>query len=98
MTGERVRAERAEAIGILQRVYPVETFDAEALAYTSRLADGPTLALAAMKEGLNAAEHGLDAVLALEHRAQPALFAGDDCLAGLRAFLDKTPSTFRGVR
>lgn len=96
MTGERVRADRAEAIGLLQRVFPVATFAADALAYATRLAEGPTLALAAMKEGLRASDRGLDAVLAIEQRVQPALFAGDDCLAGLHAFLRKVPPAFHG--
>jgi 2-(1,2-epoxy-1,2-dihydrophenyl)acetyl-CoA isomerase len=98
MTGDRVRADRAEAIGILQHVYPVETFAADALAYTTRLAQGPSRALAAMKEGLRAAtDDALEAVLTLERDAQSALFAGDDCLAGLHAFLQKTTADFGGV-
>jgi 2-(1,2-epoxy-1,2-dihydrophenyl)acetyl-CoA isomerase len=98
MTGERLRADRAEAIGLLQRTYPIDSFASDALAYTTRLAEGPTRALAAMKEALVAATtSGLDEALAIERRAQPALFAGDDCLAGLHAFLRKGVPTFRGV-
>ncbi len=98
MTGDRLRADRAEAIGVLQHVYPVATFTADALEYTSRLAHGPTRALAAMKEALRAAtDDAFEAVLALERAAQPSLFAGDDCLAGLHAFLQKTTPTFGGV-
>jgi enoyl-CoA hydratase/carnithine racemase len=98
MTGERVPAERAEAIGILQRVYPSETFAEDALAYTTRLGDGPTRALAAMKQGLRlATDEALEQVLALEREAQPALFSGDDCLAGLVAFLEKRAPSFGGT-
>jgi 2-(1,2-epoxy-1,2-dihydrophenyl)acetyl-CoA isomerase len=98
MTGERLRADRAEAIGLLQRTYPIDSFASDALAYTTRLAEGPTRALAAMKEALVAATtNGLEEALAIERRAQPALFAGDDCLAGLHAFLRKGVPTFRGV-
>jgi 2-(1,2-epoxy-1,2-dihydrophenyl)acetyl-CoA isomerase len=98
MTGERVRAERAEALGILQRVFPSDSFASDALAYATRLAHGPTRALAAMKEGLRAAcGDTLEAVLAWERDAQPTLFAGDDCLAGLHAFLEKRAPTFGGA-
>jgi 2-(1,2-epoxy-1,2-dihydrophenyl)acetyl-CoA isomerase len=98
MTGDRLRADRAEAIGILQRIYPVATFAADALAYTTRLAEGPTRALAVMKEGLRVATaDALEAVLAIERDAQPSLFAGDDCLAGLHAFLQKRPPAFGGA-
>jgi 2-(1,2-epoxy-1,2-dihydrophenyl)acetyl-CoA isomerase len=97
MTGERIPAERAEVIGILQRVYPSETFTDDALAYTTALAEGPTRALAAMKEGLRlATDDALEQVLALEREAQPVLFRGDDCLAGLVAFLEKRAPSFGG--
>jgi 2-(1,2-epoxy-1,2-dihydrophenyl)acetyl-CoA isomerase len=97
MTARRLRAEEAERIGILQRVFPVETFAADALGYTVGLAAGPTRALSTIKEGIRLATDGaFDAVLALERDAQPELFAGDDCLAGLRAFLAKEQPIFQG--
>ena len=69
MTGDRLRAERAEAIGVLQRVYPSETFVADALAYTTRLAEGPRVRLAVIKAALQATTEGaLEAVLTLEQR------------------------------
>ena len=98
MTGERLGAERAEQLGLLQRVFPSSTFATDARAYTERLASGPTRAIVAIKQGIAAATAGgLDEVLAIERTAQPALFAGDDCLAGLHAFLRKEPPTFGGV-
>jgi 2-(1,2-epoxy-1,2-dihydrophenyl)acetyl-CoA isomerase len=98
MTGERLSAQRAEAIGILQRVFPSDTFAGDALRYAKRLADGPPRALAAMKEGLRfATDESLEQVLALERDAQPALFAGDDCLEGLLAFLEKRVPIFGGM-
>jgi 2-(1,2-epoxy-1,2-dihydrophenyl)acetyl-CoA isomerase len=98
MTARRLDAEQAERIGLHQRVFPSETFAADALAYATGLAAGPTRALAAIKEGIRIATDGaLDAVLAHELAAQPELFAGDDCLAGLRAFLAKEQPTFHGT-
>jgi 2-(1,2-epoxy-1,2-dihydrophenyl)acetyl-CoA isomerase len=98
MTGERLDAERAEAIGILQRLFPSDTFEADALAYTSELARGPTRSLAAIKDGIRiSTAGGLEAVFAHERDAQPALFSGDDCLAGLRSFLQKQSPNFTGI-
>lgn len=98
MTARRLDAEQAERIGLLQRVFPSETFGTDALDYTAALAAGPTRALAAIKDGIRIATDGaLDAVLSLEREVQPALFAGDDCLAGLRAFLAKEQPSFTGT-
>jgi 2-(1,2-epoxy-1,2-dihydrophenyl)acetyl-CoA isomerase len=98
MTGRTLDAERAEAIGLLQRVFPSETFAADALEYATALAAGPPRALSAIKEGIRIATDGaLDAVLALEREVQPALFSGDDCLVGLRAFLAKEQPSFGGA-
>jgi 2-(1,2-epoxy-1,2-dihydrophenyl)acetyl-CoA isomerase len=97
MTARRLDAEQAERIGLLQRVLPSASFAADALDYTTVLAAGPTRALAAIKEGIRIATDGaLDAVLAFERDAQPALFAGGDCLAGLHAFLAKEQPSFQG--
>jgi 2-(1,2-epoxy-1,2-dihydrophenyl)acetyl-CoA isomerase len=98
MTARRLDAEQAERIGLLQRVFPSDTFAVDALDYARALAAGPTRALAAIKEGIRIATDGaLDAVLAFEREAQPALFEGDDCLAGLHAFLAKEQPAFRGT-
>jgi 2-(1,2-epoxy-1,2-dihydrophenyl)acetyl-CoA isomerase len=97
MTARRLDAEQAERMGLLQRVFPSPTFATDALDYAAALAAGPTRALSTIKEGIGiATAQALDAVLALEREAQPALFAGDDCLAGLRAFLAKERPTFQG--
>ncbi|HEY3669650.1 MAG TPA: enoyl-CoA hydratase-related protein [Acidimicrobiia bacterium] len=99
MTGTRVDAVTAYSLGILQRVFPTATFRADALDYATRLADGPPRALAAIKEGLRIAENdAIERVFAHERMVQPALFSEADCLAGLRAFLEKRPPEFRGSR
>jgi len=95
MTGERIDAERAAALGLLDRVYPAETFARDALAYARRLAEGPPGALARIKAGIAlAAAGGLEDVLAFERETQPELFAGADCLEGMTAFLGRRPPEF----
>ena len=99
MTGARVDAPRALSLGLLEHVYPDAEFEREALAYATRLAAGPTRALARIKAGLELASAGtLESVLAFEREVQPALFAEDDCLEGLRAFLEKRKPAFAKVK
>ncbi len=97
MTGARIDAARALSLGLLEHVFPEAAFEREALAYAIRLAAGPARALARIKAGLELAAGGtLEAVLAFEREVQPELFAEDDCLEGLRAFLEKRPPRFSG--
>jgi 2-(1,2-epoxy-1,2-dihydrophenyl)acetyl-CoA isomerase len=97
LTGARVDAARSLSLGLLEHVFPEDSFEREALAYATRLAAGPARALARIKAGLELAAGGtLEAVLAFEREVQPALFADDDCLEGLRAFLEKRPPRFSG--
>lgn len=52
MRGTTVRGAEAERIGLVQRCVPDEQLDEAAMALARELADGPPLALAAIKEGL----------------------------------------------
>jgi 2-(1,2-epoxy-1,2-dihydrophenyl)acetyl-CoA isomerase len=95
MTGERVDAARMLELGILNRVFPVESFADDALAYAGRLAAGSPDALAQIKAGIEIATNGsLEAVLAFERAVQPELFAGDNCREGMAAFLERRPPEF----
>jgi len=98
MMGSRVDATRALSLGLLEHVYPEESFERDALAYATRLASGPAGALAQIKAGLELASRGtFEELLAFEREVQPALFAQDDCLEGLCAFLQKRPPRFSGA-
>jgi 2-(1,2-epoxy-1,2-dihydrophenyl)acetyl-CoA isomerase len=55
---ERITAEEAERLGIVNAVFPAGDLYAEALARARRLADGPSVAYRYMKENLNRAVHG----------------------------------------
>lgn len=55
---DRLSAEAAHDLGIVNEVFPTETFDTEVAARAARLANGPRVAYRYMKENLNRAVHG----------------------------------------
>ena len=97
LTGRRVRAGEALAMGLVTRVHPAATLRAEAMAFAQELA---TKAPIAVRYILDAVRVGLEVPLAeaLEHEA--ALFglvaATEDMREGTRAFLEKRQAQFTG--
>lgn len=95
MTGDRVRAEEALRLGLLNQVYPLESFWEDTLNFARTLATGPAETLARIKEGVYlGASASLEQALAYEYRAQKAAFLSDDAREGMRAFLDKRAPEF----
>ncbi|MDP6689255.1 MAG: enoyl-CoA hydratase [Alphaproteobacteria bacterium] len=95
MTGERIRADEAHRLGLLNQLYPMESFRDDVQAFARRLAAGPPQALAAIKRGVHAAANAsLSQVLDFEHRNQVELILSDDAREGMRAFLEKRPPKF----
>ncbi|MDT0321816.1 enoyl-CoA hydratase/isomerase family protein [Streptomyces millisiae] len=93
----RVDAAEAERLGIAQRVVPDAELPAAAREVAARLAAGPTVAYAALKEALAfAAEHSLAATLDLESRLQTTAGSSADHRAAVAAFLAKERPTFDG--
>lgn len=67
--GDFVDAERAERIGLFNRIVPADTLRAEAFAYAKKLADGPAFAHAMTKRMIEYEGH-LDFTTAIEAEAQ----------------------------
>ncbi len=95
---ERLSAEEAERLGIVNRVVDDERLEEETLALATRLVAGPHVALAYMKENLNRAENGdeLGECMDLEatHHLRTALT--EDHREAAVAFAEKRQPTFRG--
>jgi len=97
LTGRRVPAAEALALGLVTRVHPAATLRAEALAFARELASKAPIAV---RYALDAVRAGLEVPLAeaLEHEA--ALFglaaATEDMREGTRAFLEKRAAAFTG--
>jgi 2-(1,2-epoxy-1,2-dihydrophenyl)acetyl-CoA isomerase len=97
MLAEPVEAGPALGMGLLTSVVADEELPAAAAAFAARLAAGPTLAYAAIKESLlYAAAHGLHDSLAKEAELQEALGRTHDHLAATRAFLGKQTPVYEG--
>jgi enoyl-CoA hydratase len=97
LTGEFVDAQRALAVGLVNRIVPPgELLEACRELATKMLAAGPLAvraAMAAVDEGLDGT---LDEGLAVESAAFGRLFDTADAAEGLSAFLEKRKAVFEG--
>jgi 2-(1,2-epoxy-1,2-dihydrophenyl)acetyl-CoA isomerase len=94
---ERLSAEDAEQLGIVNAIFPLADFEREVMARARRLAAGPSIAYRYMKENLNRAMTGeLGDCMDLEvtHHVHTALT--EDHREASRAFVDKREPRFRG--
>lgn len=97
-TAELLSAEDALRLGIVNRVFPAEQFEAEARKMAESLAAMPPLALRDVKRTILADERrALEAKLDEEIRLQIHCFESEDCLEGLNAFFEKRKPNFRGL-
>lgn len=97
MLSERVGAEQALALGMVNRVLPDAELDAAVDAYALRLAQGPALAYRYIKENIHAAAHqSVDQVLDLEARNMIRCRLSEDCIEALAAFQHKREPRFNG--
>lgn len=97
MTGESIKADRAAAIGMINRVVPAAEllFEAERLA--EKLASGPTSSYGRIKRMLNAsASNTLNEQLGLEAECQLESGRTDDFKEGVAAFFEKRKPNFIG--
>jgi enoyl-CoA hydratase len=92
LAGRRLTADEALAAGLVNRVYPVERYLAEAVALAGKVAGMPRVAVALAKDAVNqACELGLSKGLAYEKRNFYIAFATDDKAEGMAAFVEKRP-------
>ncbi len=97
MTGDRIGAEEAYRLGLLNQLWPLEGFGEQVHAFAERLAAGPPQALAAIKRGVyGAMGASLGDALAFERQTQTGLILSDDAREGMRAFLEKRQPRFGG--
>jgi len=97
LLGERIEAARAVELGLALRVVPEAQLLAEALALAERLANGPPLALAAIKHATRKSLDGtLEDALAREASGQTALLQSADLREGVVAWTERRKARFTG--
>ncbi|MGB3624260.1 MAG: enoyl-CoA hydratase/isomerase [Henriciella sp.] len=94
--GDKIPAAQALEWGLVNRVVADDQLLDEAKSYAKTLADGPTTALALIRDLVWAAgENDLDSQLQAERFAQRTAGRSSDFAEGVKAFLEKRPADFR---
>ena len=95
---DRVSAEEALRIGLVNRVVPAGELEKQTRELALRLASGPAVAYRYMKENLNRAASGADVFTCLDLEATHHVHTGltEDHREAARAFVEKREPTFRG--
>lgn len=96
--GEKIPAKQAMDWGLVNRVVADDKLMDEAKKYALQLANGPTTALAMIRDLVwQAEDNDLDAQLQAERFAQRTAGRSPDFAEGVKAFLEKRPADFRKV-
>ncbi|MFI5802418.1 enoyl-CoA hydratase/isomerase family protein [Streptomyces sp. NPDC051561] len=92
-----ISAQEAFELGIANRVVPTAALAAEATAVARALAEGPTVAYAALKASLAyGADHSLAETLEKEDELQTLAGASEDHAIAVQAFIDKARPKYLG--
>ncbi|WP_223596559.1 2-(1,2-epoxy-1,2-dihydrophenyl)acetyl-CoA isomerase PaaG [Pseudomonas sp. A-R-19] len=90
LLGDKLSADQAEQWGLIWKSIPDEEFDTAVETLARRLASGPSLAHAHIKQALHASiGNDLDQQLALERESMRTLGNSADYIEGVGAFLEK---------
>ncbi|NIJ06549.1 enoyl-CoA hydratase [Sphingomonas vulcanisoli] len=97
LTGRMMGAEEAERSGLVARIVPAAELMDEALKTAAAIAAMPPLAAIANKEMVNTAfETGLATGILFERRLFDGLFATEDKIEGMTAFVEKRAGNWVG--
>ncbi|RSK27359.1 enoyl-CoA hydratase [Bacillus sp. HMF5848] len=97
MTGEAITAEEAQQLGIVNKVFSLDTLQEETTSFALKLAKGPSLAFGQMKKIVDQAlTSNLSDILEQERITQTMMIASSDHLEGVNAFKEKRRPHFLG--
>jgi len=96
-TGDMIDAKTALALGIVNHVVPAAQLESEVKKLAQKIAQGPYLAIRAVKKELFArGEKDLTRGLDNEVQEQLRCYLSEDCREGIRAFFERRPPKFQG--
>ena len=97
LTGKRIGAEEAKALGLVSRVVPKEAYLEEAKKVANEIASKSPVAIRLAKMAVNKAfEMGLSEGIDFEREVFYLLFASEDKDEGMQAFMEKRKPEFKG--
>lgn len=97
LTGESFTPEQALQFGLVNHLFPAQTFQDQAESFAQTLAAGPVLAMAAIKRSVyEGSSLNLADGLALEEKLVDPLYDSKDAAEGYAAYLEKRPARFLG--
>jgi len=97
LTGRPITAHEAHAMGLVNKVVPVEVFMDEARAMAKEIAKKSPIAVRLAKEAvLKTFDTSISEGLEFERKNFYMLFASEDQKEGMRAFMEKRPASFTG--
>jgi 2-(1,2-epoxy-1,2-dihydrophenyl)acetyl-CoA isomerase len=96
-TGDMIDSQTALRLGIVNHVVPAARLEAEVTAMARKIAQGPPLAIKAVKRAIFASDKkALEEALENEVHQQMKCFRSEDCSEGVRAFFEKRAPNFQG--
>ena len=97
MLGDRINAQEALRIGLVNKVVPLAKLVEETKAFAKNFVDGPPVALKAAKQALNyATQVPLEIGLKFESEAFGIVLSTKDVMEGVSAFMSKRKPEFKG--
>jgi 2-(1,2-epoxy-1,2-dihydrophenyl)acetyl-CoA isomerase len=96
-TGDMIDAKTALSLGLVNQVVPGAQLETAVRTLAQKIAQGPSLAIRAVKKDLFAREEK-ELARALENEVQEQIrcYLSEDCNEGIRAFFERRPPKFEG--